>query len=597
LIQVIWDLDLSVFKAKISTSATGRVEDKFWITDNTQGLPMSAREREIRRTISAIIGPGAECTVIPVEKELSNSRSAMLLMNEGQVIGSACGLRRQCKDSASHSNLRFLTNKYNTNTFINSTSGNLQYCYTSSSSVGGSRGSSYYGGSQHGGSVHLIGAGDIACIDENNNKEAVAKVAKEEEEDSIHHHHHHSTEQHTSSAGPSPRSSDEASFDKHEDHFFHDLSDNLFNSNTVYIPNCSYNTAYTSAGAKLIAGTAAAADYADAVEISVENDTSAAFTLVTLRCNDRKGLLYDIMRAFKDMDVRIGFGRLKSVGQDDNTDNNGDGGDINSRKVEADLFVQDAQSGKILEETMLEILVGRVRVAIRRPYQLVISINKKQERKGKSIGTEIAANAATAPLIENNIAIKANNKSTDLLEVTVITELDAGGRGRPRVTYDVTKGLDQAQFGVVSAEIYVNEMEHDRRDTYCHGVEVHQFLVESLHDFETTAGEDIKQEHVKCIDSLNNKKDEEDARMMMNKKIASLQSAIKGQLTGTDCRAYAASVPDNNNNNNSIGNYSNNKVVKRGGCSTTQGGNKERVAGEEDDGLLQIMSSQWRGLI
>ena len=552
---------------------------------------MSTREREIRRTISAIIGPGAECIVIPVEKELSSCRSAMLLMNESQVIGSACGLRRQCKDSASHSNLRFLTNKYNTNTIINSNSGNLHHYYTSSSSVG----SSYYGGSQHGGSVHLIGAGDIACIDENNNKEAVEKVAKEEEEDSIPYRHHQSTEQHTSSAGPSPRSHDEASFDKHEDRFYHDLSDNPFNSNTVYLTNCSYNSAYTRAGAKLIA---AATDYADAVEISVENDTSAAFTLVTLRCNDRKGLLYDIMRALKDMDVRIGFGRLKSVGQDDNTDNNGGEGNINSRKVEADLFVQDAQSGKILEETMLEILVGRVRVAIRRPYQLVISIKKKQERKGKSIDTEIAATAAITPLIENNTATRANNKSTDLLEVTVITELDAGGRGRPRVTYDVTRGLDQAQFGVVSAEIYVNEIEHGRKDTYCHGVEVHQFLVESLHNFETTAGEDIKQEHVKCIDTANNKKDEEDARMMINKKIASLQSAIKGQLTGTDCRAYAASVPDNDsNNNNSIGNYSNNKGGQRGGGSTTHGGKKERGAVEEDGGLRQIMSSQWRGLI
>lgn len=533
MIQVIWDLDLSVFKAKISTSATGQVEDKLWITDNTHGLPMSAREREIRGTISATIGPGAECMVIPVEKELTSSRSAMLSMNESQAIGSACGLRRQCKDSASHSNLRFLTNKYSTNT-INNNSGNLHY-YTSSSSVGGSRGSSHHGGSQHGGSLHLLGgAGGIACIDENNNNQAGPKE-EEEEEGSLHYHHHHPAEQqrhllsneHTlSSADRSPRSSDEAS-EEHEDHFYHNLSDSIINTttdNTDFLTSCALNTGFT--GAEFIA--AAAAD--SAVEVSVENDTSAAFTLITLRCNDRKGLLYDIMRSLKDMDVRIGFGRLEAVLQD------GVDADTGNKMVEADLFVQDAQSGKILEETMLKILVDRVRVAISRPYQLMISIKKKQHRKGKSVGTEIAA---AATLHNSATATRSNNnKSTDLLEVTVITELDAGGRGRPRVTYDVTRGLDQAQFGVVSAEIFVNEIEHGRRDTYCHGVEVHQFLVESLHDYETAAaGEDIEQEQVKCTDTVNNQKREEEGRlMMMNKKISSLRNAINGQLLGSENR-------------------------------------------------------------
>ncbi len=40
------------------------------------------------------------------------------------------------------------------------------------------------------------------------------------------------------------------------------------------------------------------------VEVGVDNDTSPAHTLLTLRCRDRKGLLYDLFRALKDIDLR-----------------------------------------------------------------------------------------------------------------------------------------------------------------------------------------------------------------------------------------------------------------------------------------------------
>ncbi len=40
------------------------------------------------------------------------------------------------------------------------------------------------------------------------------------------------------------------------------------------------------------------------VEIVVDNETSPSYTMLTLRCEDRKGLLYDIFRTLKDIDLR-----------------------------------------------------------------------------------------------------------------------------------------------------------------------------------------------------------------------------------------------------------------------------------------------------
>lgn len=40
------------------------------------------------------------------------------------------------------------------------------------------------------------------------------------------------------------------------------------------------------------------------VEVSVDNETSPSHTMLTLRCRDRKGLLYDLFRSLKDLELR-----------------------------------------------------------------------------------------------------------------------------------------------------------------------------------------------------------------------------------------------------------------------------------------------------
>ena len=50
--------------------------------------------------------------------------------------------------------------------------------------------------------------------------------------------------------------------------------------------------------------TAAAPSLREEVEVSVDNETSNCHSMMTLRCRDRKGLLYDLFRSLKDIDLR-----------------------------------------------------------------------------------------------------------------------------------------------------------------------------------------------------------------------------------------------------------------------------------------------------
>lgn len=40
------------------------------------------------------------------------------------------------------------------------------------------------------------------------------------------------------------------------------------------------------------------------LQINIDNETSPSYTMLTLRCEDRKGLLYDLFRTMKDIDLR-----------------------------------------------------------------------------------------------------------------------------------------------------------------------------------------------------------------------------------------------------------------------------------------------------
>lgn len=142
------------------------------------------------------------------------------------------------------------------------------------------------------------------------------------------------------------------------------------------------------------------------VEVCVDNETSPSHTMLTLRCRDRKGLLYDLFRSLKDLELRVAYGRIEV---------------FDDGQCEVDLFVQDAEGTRISDGELLSELTERVRTAVALPVR---------------------------------IDIKDSFDAT-CTELTVTANIDSGGRGRPRVTFDVTQGLSAAGVGVFMADVYI----------------------------------------------------------------------------------------------------------------------------------------------
>ncbi|KAI3435844.1 hypothetical protein D9Q98_001902 [Chlorella vulgaris] len=146
------------------------------------------------------------------------------------------------------------------------------------------------------------------------------------------------------------------------------------------------------------------------VEVCVDNETSPAHTLLTLRCRDRKGLLYDLFRSLKDIDLRVAYGKVEV---------------FEEGSCEVDLFVQDSEGARVGDQELLQELRERVRVAVALPVHI-------------------------------NIRDVFDASCTEL---TVTAFIDSGGRGRPRVTFDVTQGLSAAGVGVFMADVYIESPE------------------------------------------------------------------------------------------------------------------------------------------
>lgn len=168
------------------------------------------------------------------------------------------------------------------------------------------------------------------------------------------------------------------------------------------------------------------------VEVSVDNETSNCHSMMTLRCRDRKGLLYDLFRSLKDIDLRVAYGKIEVYEEG---------------VCEVDLFVQDQEGARITDGDALDELVERVRNAVALPVRIEL---------------RDAYDAACT-------------------ELTVTANIDSGGRGRPRVTFDVTQGLSAAGVGVFMADVYIEKPGLDPFGQPLAGAppaqEVHRFLV------------------------------------------------------------------------------------------------------------------------
>jgi ACT domain-containing protein len=154
--------------------------------------------------------------------------------------------------------------------------------------------------------------------------------------------------------------------------------------------------------------TASATQYSEAT-VTVDNLMSQKHTVFQMRTRDRKGLLYDVLRASKDLKVHISYAKveLKSGGL-----------------CEVDLFV--ARCTNLQEQRYL---CQRYKENIERPVSVQIMTMGLDE-----ITTELR----------------------------VIAPLDISGFTRPRVLLDVTEALRQLKVMVFKADIII--MNPDRSD-------------------------------------------------------------------------------------------------------------------------------------
>ncbi|KAK7324998.1 hypothetical protein VNO77_29003 [Canavalia gladiata] len=136
--------------------------------------------------------------------------------------------------------------------------------------------------------------------------------------------------------------------------------------------------------------------------VTLDNSLSPAHTLVQIWCADHKGLLYDIMRTLKDMNMKISFGRFSpnSMGYRD-----------------LDIFIQQKDGKKILDPEKQNAVCSRLKLEMLHPLRVIIA---------------------------------SRGPDTELL---VANPVELSGKGRPRVFYDVTFALKTLGICVFSAEV------------------------------------------------------------------------------------------------------------------------------------------------
>ncbi|KAK4286517.1 hypothetical protein QN277_003063 [Acacia crassicarpa] len=163
--------------------------------------------------------------------------------------------------------------------------------------------------------------------------------------------------------------------------------------------------------------------------VTIDNSISPAHTLLQICCADHKGLLYDTVRALKDMNMKILYGRFSpsTMGYCD-----------------LDLFIQQKDGKKIVDPEKQSTLCSRLKLEMLHPLRVIIA-----------------------------------NRGPDT-ELLVANPVELSGKGRPRVFYDVTFALKALGICIFSAEIG-RHLASERQ------WEVYRFLLDENCEFQLTS--------------------------------------------------------------------------------------------------------------
>ncbi|GAB2272289.1 ACT domain-containing protein acr10 [Dionaea muscipula] len=153
----------------------------------------------------------------------------------------------------------------------------------------------------------------------------------------------------------------------------------------------------------------------DCPSIIMDDSLSPSHTLIQIVCQDHKGLLYDIMRTFKDYNAQICYGR---------------GSRNQRRKCEIDLFIMQADGKKIVDPSKQNAIITHLEKELARPLR---------------------------------VAVVSRGPDTELL---VANPVELSGKGRPLVFHDITFALKMLNICIFSAEVGRHIIEHREWEVY-----------------------------------------------------------------------------------------------------------------------------------
>ena len=433
--RAFWQLDCSVFKAHVSTDEHGNALDSFWIHDNTGRLPSPSRALEITDHLVELLGENVDVSIIPAPSQ-TQVVPKNISVASGFTFFEGERLRRlACKDATSHSNLRSLVIKNHV----------AQKHWSSSDSLSSSRSGSgsfedmlmfpLAGGLHAGGhTAHRSSGSDVFNNDMSNRHKRMSSILMESPEKQV---DVVSGDVLSSSSfdGGAVKGCVNSVTDGIRSLGLSDASDlsppgsagaagAVDNNLSVFAP--------TTTSMAMMSASSVTREIDDLKFVSIEADThtSSEYIILTIKCQNRKGILYDIFVQLKEIRVRVASCRTWMLDDD-------------SGRVCVELMVQDAYGGDVCsptEEDSTQVLVERMREAIAKSVTIALGCGRRDGQ----------------------------------YKLIVVAMVDAGGRGRPRVTYDVTKLFSVLGLSITECEVFVEEGILDEDESF----EVHKYVFE-----------------------------------------------------------------------------------------------------------------------
>jgi len=178
--------------------------------------------------------------------------------------------------------------------------------------------------------------------------------------------------------------------------------------------------------------TASATQYTEAT-VTVDNLMSEKHTVFQIRTRDRKGLLYDVLRASKDLEVKVNYAKVEMR---DGVPGRNSGSSFRETRLETrdDDDHSHGAGGHLCE---IDLFVGRCTDVRERRYLC--------QRYKENVERPVSVQIMTAGLDETTT------------ELRVIAPLDISGFTRPRVLLDVTEALRQLRVMVFKADILIDD--------------------------------------------------------------------------------------------------------------------------------------------